>query len=207
MRDHVRSAPGAWRRNGKWAFKIQRAQQAGNAVRLGMEEFEFGERQTMVLKRRSRMHFRLPLDQCRGDTVQRKGAVGGDGDEPIKRAATHRLNVSKCLRTSGRSRANIGSARHPGRKHGGRGWGQRVESEPARPRWRGSLGVRGYDFEEQRVAKPKKKVVRSHAGMLSARLRRDAKCLTYKLRTGFERRCGDGDVVDEAAWHFKVSKV
>ncbi len=67
--------------------------------------------------------------------------------------------------------------------------------------------VWGDDFKEHRIAKPQKKIVRSHAGMLSAKLWRDPERLTHKLRTGFKRWCGDGNVVDETERHSKAPNV
>ena len=94
-------------------------------------------------------------------------------------------------------------ARHPCGKRRRRVLAQRIEGEPSSPRWSGSTRVWRNDFKIYRIAKPQKKIVRSHAGMFSAGLWRNPKAPVYEFRPGFQRRRGDGNMVDEAARHSK----
>ncbi len=161
----------------------------------------------MILKLCSRMHFGVPFNKCRCDAAQRKSTIVGDSNVPVEGAAAHGLNISKRLGASRSRCMNVDRARHPCGKRRRRIWAQCIQSEPSGPRWCRGHGVGGDDFKEHGIAKPQKKIVRSHAGMLPAKLRLDPKCLTYKFCAGFKRWCGDSNVVDETVRQFKAPSV
>ena len=204
MGDKARNGP---RQDGNGRINLQGLQQVGEAFRLGVKQLKLGQRQNLIVEFLGRVLFGVPFDKGRCSAVKRKRTIRRDSDKPIERAATHRFDVSKWFRGSRHLRLNVSGANHPRGEHSRGLWNEGVEGEPAGMAGFDSRWIRGDNLKKHGLAKPQEQIVSSHTGMLPSGLRRNTQRIADKLCTRCERRCGNGDVIDDAARQRYAPKV
>jgi len=185
--------------NANWSTQLERRQQPRDTIRVRVEDIEPGKTESLIVEPGGGVNIGVPLDEGGSNAIQGNRTVSGNGDEPVERATVHRLDIAQWFGSGISGGANVGSANDPGGQGGRRSMTETIQRKPARPRRCGDRRVRSDDLEEHGIAEAQQKIVRGHAWVLPADLRRNAERLANEGSTCFKREGGDRDVIEKGA--------
>src|SRR5690606_35139231 len=142
----------------------------------------------------------FPLYEGGCDALHDKPAFGRNADHPLKLSTRHDFDMTQRQGGCGAGIVDIVGSGYPCGKSC---WlaGHAVQLEPAGPvRWK-SFWIDGDDFQIDVITQLEQQIVRSHAGMFAARLRRHTQDVFHISRALGQRGGRNDDMVDARTWH------